>query len=202
MTDVLLALIPTYGLGLLFVVVALSCLAVPLPASAMVLAAGGFSASGDLVLWQVISAAFGGFALGDQAAYRIGRRHGAGLMMRMRQRKRMGRPIARAENMIRERGAVAVFLSRTVLSPLGPYMTYLSGAGGLGWSAYTLAAVPGAALWTMAYAMLGYGVADSLAQSTELLWSGLGALAALGIGLSAAAWLRRAARAYRAQHSA
>lgn len=200
MTDVLLALIPTYGLGLLALVVALSCLAVPLPASAMVLAAGGFSAAGDLVLWQVIATAFGGFVLGDQTAYRIGRKRGVRIVEGLRRRKRMARPIARAEDMIARRGPQAVFLSRTVLSPLGPYMTYLSGAGGLSWRSYTLAALPGAALWTLAYAGLGYGLADSLAQSTELLWSGLGALAALAFGLGAALWLRRAARAYRAQH--
>lgn len=200
MTETLLTLIPVYGLWLVFCVVALSCLAIPLPASAVVLAAGGFSAAKDLVLWQVVAAAFLGFALGDQIAFQIGRRYGTPLLARFRRLPRMARPMARAERLVSTRGAAAVFASRTVLSPLGPYMSYLSGAGGLPWQNYSTAAMPGAALWAVGYALLGYGAAHQLAQSTELLWNGLVALAALGSGAAAALWLAKAAKAYRAQH--
>ena len=43
MTDWLLALVPQYGLWLLFFVTLFSCLALPLPASIMMLTAGGLS---------------------------------------------------------------------------------------------------------------------------------------------------------------
>ncbi|NBT33764.1 MAG: DedA family protein, partial [Rhodobacteraceae bacterium] len=57
MTDTLLALVPTYGVWLIFGSVLLSCFALPIPSSILVMTAGGFAASGDLVLWQVVTAA-------------------------------------------------------------------------------------------------------------------------------------------------
>ena len=60
MTDWLLALVPQYGLWLLFFVTLFSCLALPLPASIMMLTAGGFAAAGDFLLWQAVLAALAG----------------------------------------------------------------------------------------------------------------------------------------------
>ena len=48
MTDSVLALVPDYGIFLVFGVVLLACLAVPLPASVLVLTSGSFAAAGDL----------------------------------------------------------------------------------------------------------------------------------------------------------
>ena len=66
MTDWLLALVPQYGLWLLAVTTLLSCLALPLPASILMLSAGGFAASDDLILWEVVGAALAGAIAGDQ----------------------------------------------------------------------------------------------------------------------------------------
>ena len=60
MTDWLLALVPTYGLWLIAGTTFASCLALPIPASVIMLAAGGFAAAGDLVLWQVVVSALSG----------------------------------------------------------------------------------------------------------------------------------------------
>ena len=57
MTDVVLALVPNYGVFLVFGVVLLACLAVPLPASVLVLTAGSFAAAGDISLLTVFVAA-------------------------------------------------------------------------------------------------------------------------------------------------
>ena len=77
LTNWLLALVPTYGLWLLASVTFLACLALPVPCSILMLTAGGFVASGDLVLWQVLAAALSGAVLGDQIGYRIGLYGGA-----------------------------------------------------------------------------------------------------------------------------
>lgn len=73
MTETLFALVPSLGAYLVLTSVFLSCLAIPLPSSLLVLAAGGFAASGDLNLWAVGVAAFVGFVAGDQCAYQLGR---------------------------------------------------------------------------------------------------------------------------------
>ena len=67
MTDWLLAAVPGYGPWLVAAVTFLSCLALPVPASLLMLAAGGFAAAGDLALWQVAGGALAGAVAGDQA---------------------------------------------------------------------------------------------------------------------------------------
>jgi membrane protein DedA with SNARE-associated domain len=56
--------------------------------------------------------------------------------------------VDRSRSLLKKHGSLAVFLSHTVLSPTCPYISYLSGAGGLTWRSFTLAAVPGALVWT------------------------------------------------------
>jgi len=128
MTDTLLALVPTYGVWLILLALPLSCLALPVPSSILVMTAGGFAAAGDLTLWQVQAAAFAGFVAGDQVTYGIARVGGAPLVARMKARPKLGPVFAKAEAMLNRRGTLAVFLSRTIFSPLGPYMGYLSGS--------------------------------------------------------------------------
>ena len=66
MTDWLLGLVPQYGLWLLAATTFFSCLALPFPASILMLTAGGFAAAGDLVLWQAFLAAAAGGVAGLQ----------------------------------------------------------------------------------------------------------------------------------------
>ena len=169
MTDILLALIPTYGLWLIMGAVVLSCLALPVPASLLVMAGGGFAAAGDLILWQVIAASLSGMILGDQMAFWIARRAGPSLTTRAKGSKRLAMSVQRAENMFEERGATGVFLSRTIFSPIGPYMSYLSGALGLAWLAFTLAAASGGIIWAGGYAFLGYQFADQIVHLSGML---------------------------------
>ena len=83
MTDWFLGLVPVYGLWLIAVVTFASCLALPMPASIVMLAAGGFAASGDLVLWQVMATAVLGAIAGDQLGFSIGRVGGTTLVERL-----------------------------------------------------------------------------------------------------------------------
>ena len=50
MTELVLAFAADYGVPLLFAVTFLSCLALPVPSSLLMLASGGFAAAGDMVL--------------------------------------------------------------------------------------------------------------------------------------------------------
>ena len=72
MTETILALVPVYGLALIALATFLSCLALPIPSSLIMLSAGGFGAAGDLVLWKAGAAALAGAVAGDQIGYRIG----------------------------------------------------------------------------------------------------------------------------------
>lgn len=84
MTEFVLALVPDYGLIIVFGVIAIACMGIPLPSSMLALAAGAFAATGDLVLWQVIAAIFCAFAIADQLAFHLARRLGTNLLTKMR----------------------------------------------------------------------------------------------------------------------
>ena len=79
MTDTLFSLVAQYGIIVIAVSAFISCLSFPVPTAFMMLAGGAFAASGDLVFWQVLLAAYAAAILGDQTGFQIGRMVGPGL---------------------------------------------------------------------------------------------------------------------------
>jgi membrane-associated protein len=202
MTETLLALVPTYGLWLILFALPLSCLALPIPSSILVMTAGGFAAAGDLTLWQVQAAAFAGFVAGDQLTYGLARAGGAPLVARLKGRPKLGPLFGKAEAMLHRRGTLAVFLSRTIFSPLGPYMGYLSGALRLHWAGFTLAAVLGAACWCAGYSLLGYVFATQITQVASLIGNAIGVILASAVVVGLILYLYRSWKQDRAGHLA
>ena len=186
MTDWLLALVPTYGLWLIAVTTFGSCLAVPFPASIIMLAAGGFAASGDLVLWQVVAAAVGGAVLGDQVGYGAGLLGGARILDRVAQSPTRAGVIAKAQAVMDRRGGIAVFLTRWLFSPLGPYVNLISGSMRHSWARFTFWGVAGEAVWCGLYSVMGSAFGGNLEAASAMLGNILGLLAAgtavLGLG--------------------
>ena len=133
MTETLFGLVPSYGLVVVFAVVALACLAVPLPASALVLASGGFSAAGDFSLPTVFGVTFAAFVLGDQLAFGLSRMLGPRLLDWLETRSNPQAVLAQGQVMVDQQGVLAVLLSHTILSPSCPYVSYACGACGMQW---------------------------------------------------------------------
>ncbi len=191
MTETVLALIPDYGLFIVFGTVVLACMAVPLPASVLTLTAGSFAAVGDLSLVSVLTTVFAAFAIGDQAAFLLARRFGRKPVVHLSKSPRFGPIIQRSETLLQRRGALAVFLSHTIFSPTCPYVTYLSGAGGLTWSWFTAAALPSAAVWTAGYVGLGYIFAAQLEQVATLISNFFGIVLAMAVAIGAILLLKK-----------
>lgn len=195
MTEWLLPLVPLWGLWLVAGTTFLSCLALPVPASLVMLAAGGFAAAGDLVLWQVVGAAFGGAVAGDHAGFILGRRAGGPILDRLARRPGRSAAIAHARSHVRDRGTAAVFLSRWLLSPLGPYVNLAGGAAGLPLRRFTPPDLAGEAIWVAVYTGLGYIFADRIVALGAVLGNASGALAAGAVALALGLRLRQALRA-------
>lgn len=193
MTDWLLSLVPTYGLWLIAASTYASCLALPIPASVLMLAAGGFAAAGDLVLAQVIAAALGGAVAGDQTGFWLGRKGGASLVTRLERGARAG-VIGKARSLIDARGGMAVFFSRWLFSPLGPYVNVIGGAMGQGWLHFTLWGVAGEAVWCGLYVLAGRAAGGNLTAASDMLGSVLGLVATGTAMLGLGWWLLRLAR--------
>ncbi len=193
MTETILALVPVYGLVLIALGTLLSCLALPIPSSLIMLSAGGFAAAGDLVLWQAGAAALGGAVLGDQLGYQAGRLGGRLFSARKLSAGRTAL-MAQAGAYLQDKGSLAVFLSRWLFSPLGPYVNFVGGAAQLDWVRFTRAGVAGEAVWVTIYIGLGAVFADDILALADLLGSASGLLAALAMAGGLGLWLRAALR--------
>ena len=195
MTAWLLALVPQYGLWLLAATTFLSCLALPFPASILMLTAGGFAAAGDLGLWQAFLAAAAGGIAGDQLGYWAGRRFGAAFLSRLRKDAARDKLLARADALMDRRGVLAVFLSRWLVSPLGPWVNLTAGSTGYGWHRFTVAGVAGEAVWAGLYVGTGYVFAGNVEAASNLLGSVLGMVAGASAVVILGYWLWMAQRA-------
>ncbi len=193
MTEWLLAQVADWGALALAIVTFLSCLAIPVPSSMMMLTAGAFAASGDLELAPAAFAALTGAVLGDQAGYQLGRlgyQRAEHWLLRSQTRATI---LARARTSIHMRGGIAVFFSRWMFSVLGPYVNLLAGAASMTWLTFTVMGIAGEIVWVVAYIGLGYVAGGQIAQASQMLSSTLGLLASLSVtaGLGWILWQRR-----------
>lgn len=190
MTDFFLGLIPDYGLYVVFFSVLLAGLAIPLPSSMVVLAAGGFAALGDISLWQLIAVCFTAFTIGDQIAFHSAKFAGDPMLNKIRSSPRMGGMINRSESMVNKHGVKAVVLSHTLLSPTVPYVNFLCGAGTMSWRAFSVAACIGATLWTTLFVAVGFLFSGNLPQLTGITVDIAIMTAALTIAVIMFFWLQ------------
>jgi membrane protein DedA with SNARE-associated domain len=196
-TEALLGLVPTYGAAFLFAVTFLGCLGVPISGSLALLAAGAFVGSGDIGAVAAVGAGFAGAVGGDQTGYWLGARGGPAAR-RFADRRGAGAALARAEAFASARGASAVFLTRWLLSPLGPATNLASGLIGMPWRRFTLAGASGEAVWVALYIGLGWAFADSIPAIADLAGSFARFLAAGAVTALIALRLARAVAARRA----
>jgi membrane protein DedA with SNARE-associated domain len=190
-----LALVPQYGLWLLAATTFLSCLALPFPASILMMTAGGFVAAGDLVLWQTFAAAAFGGIMGDQLGFWAGRGVGAPLLARAARDPARDALLSRAKSMLDRRGIIAIFLTRWLFSPLGPWVNLITGSTRYNPVQFTAASIAGESVWAGLYVGMGYGFAGNIQAASEMLGSILGLLAAVAAVIILGMWLRGALRA-------
>jgi membrane-associated protein len=181
LTETLLASLPSYGLSLLAIVVCVSCLGAPLPASIVMMLMGALAAAGDFTLGYVIAVALASAVAGDQIGYLLGRTAGQRLIPIVARDPARRKAVERAQHEMDARGNVAVFLTRWLLSPLGPYLNLMAGASGFSWTRFTFAGVMGEAVWVGLYTGLGATFSDSVTEIAELSGSISGFFAAAAV---------------------
>lgn len=183
MTEALLDLVTRYGALVIFLSCYLSCLLLPIPSSLLMLTGGAFVASGDLVGWQVVGAAWLGAVLGDQTGFRLGR-FGTGPLDRLVARDpRRARMADQAQALVDRRGGLGVFFSTWLFAPLGPWVNIIAGAARLGWLRFTLWDSAGEAVWVGLYVGLGYLFAGQLEMVADMTGSISGLIAAGAVAL-------------------
>lgn len=194
MNEIVAAIFQQFGLAAAAALLAAGQIGVPLPTSLAILMVGALSSQGDIDVATAFLATLAGSVAGDQAGYFLGRIAYVGLRDDSTVKRRMKLLVDAARPSLERWGGSAVFLSRWLLTPLGPGINIAAGATGLSWSTFTFWAVLGEALWVAGYLSLGHIFASNI----ETLASALGN-ASMSIALAAVAaaigwWLLRSLR--------
>lgn len=187
MSDYLLATLGVYGVPVLFVALLVGSAGVPMPASLLLVAAGSFIEQGELDLWPVLALSATGAVLGDQIGYALGRWGGRRLTRRLGGFVGGEKKVEEAEAWLKRRGGAGVFLSRWLLTPLGPIVNLTAGATQYPWPRFLLYGVLGEALWVALYVLLGRFFSDRVQALSDILgdltWAILGLVAAAVLGV-------------------
>lgn len=165
---VLLGLVQ-YGLPVLFGVVLMASMGVPLPATLLLLTAGAFVADGDLSMWWVFGLGTVAAVLGDHLGYSIGR---WGSQRLIDQLSRWGGGVSRieqAEAAARRWGGIGIFLSRWLLTPIGPVINLTSGIARYSLPAFFCFDVVGEIVWVVGYVTLGSVFSDQVQDLSGVL---------------------------------
>ena len=189
LSDYLLSALGLYGPPALFVVLLVGAVGAPTPGSLLLLVAGSFVEQGEMGLWPVLALGLAGAVVGDQIGYALGRWGGPRLRARLGRRAGGERRLRSAEEWLRRWGGRPVFLSRWLLTPLGPFVNIASGLTAYSWPRFLLYDLLGEALWVAIYVLLGEFFSDRVEELGALLgdftWAFVGLLLAalLGWGL-------------------
>jgi len=185
-TDQLLAALLLYGLPVLFGVVVIASVGVPFPVSLMLVAAGSFAEQGYMKLWQIIMVASMAAILGDQIGYGLSRWGGRRLILRIGRRLGGESKIKKAEALSKRWGGAGIFLSRWLVTELGPWLNVTSGIARYPWRRFVFWDVLGEVLWVVLYVTLGYIFSDRVQAIADILgnlaWVILGLIIATILG--------------------
>jgi membrane-associated protein len=178
----LLAALSFYGVPILAAVLYIGCLGLPLPSGVLLIASGSFIAGGQMNLWTVLIVASVASIAGDLTGYSVGRWAGHAALRRLS--PKFKERLDAAERVGRKWGAWGIFLTRWLITPLGPWVNLLSGASEYPWPQFVIWDVLGECLWVFLYVSLGRMISGEVqaigAVAGDITWVVL-ALTAAGV---------------------
>jgi membrane protein DedA with SNARE-associated domain len=193
-TDQVLAALLLYGLPVLFGVILICSVGVPFPVSFILVAAGSFVAQGEMKLWSVIAVASIAAVSGDQIGYGLARWGGRRLIGRISRRIGGEASIKHAEAFTKRWSGAGIFLSRWLVTGLGPWVNVTSGIAAYPWQRFLLWDVLGEVLWVILYVILGYIFSNRVQVMAEILgslaWVIVGLIVAVILGWKLVGYVR------------
>jgi membrane-associated protein len=168
-TDQVLAALLVYGLPVLFGVTLICSAGIPFPVSLVLVAAGSFAQQGEMKLWQVIAVGTIAAVAGDHLGYGLARWGGRRFIDRLSRRFGGGEKIKRAESFTQRWSGASIFLSRWLVTGLGPWVNVTSGMACYPWQRFLLWDVLGELLWVALYVVLGYIFSGRVQAMVEIL---------------------------------
>jgi membrane protein DedA with SNARE-associated domain len=182
MLDQLLAALTEYGSSALFVVVAIAAVGVPVPVTLLLIVTGSLAAQGMINLWLAIAIAAVGSVAGDQIGFAVGRWGGKKLVAKFSWLLGNAEQIKKLDAKAKSWGAAGVFFSRWLVTPLGPWINFASGAADYSWLRFTLWDILGESFGAALFVWLGHVFSDRVQEVGaifgDLAWAILGVLVA------------------------
>jgi membrane protein DedA with SNARE-associated domain len=193
-------LLVTYGLVLLFALVAMESAGIPLPGETALVAAAVLASQGHYSIVWVIVIASAGAIVGDNIGYWIGRLGGRRLLERWEPIARYSRrALPPAERFFDKHGGKTVFIGRFV-AVLRVTAAWLAGISHMPWWRFICWNAAGGIIWATLVGTLAYYVGKAAADAVSRygLYA-FGGLAVLGIAAFVGLhfWRRRIERAVR-----
>jgi membrane-associated protein len=176
---------PALVLALVFLVPALEAsimAGVIFPGEIVVLLGGVVASEGRTPLWAVLTAAIVGAVAGDAVGYVVGRRWGAGLLLRLPERLVKPEHVATGLRVLHRLGWKAVVLGRwtALLRALVPG---LAGMSGIRARTFLLANLVGGAVWASAVVVAGYAAGNGWRKAQSALGTASLVLGGLVLGV-------------------
>ncbi|MEI7770469.1 MAG: DedA family protein [Chloroflexales bacterium] len=183
----LLTMIVTYGAFALGAVVFLAAVGLPFPSTFFVLASGAFIQQGVLDLYSTVAVALICVVLGDTTSYGMGR------LLRRIVIARVGEtaPWRSAEAYFQRRGAISIFLTRFLLTPIAVPINLIAGSSEYAALRFVGFAAAGELIWLALFGSLGYVFGSQWEYVSDLVSNLSGVivgLVLLGVGVF---WLTR-----------
>jgi membrane protein DedA with SNARE-associated domain len=186
MLDQFLAALTQYGAPALFVVVAIAAIGVPVPVTLLLIVTGSLAAQGAINVWLAIAIASVGSVAGDQIGFAVGRWGGKKLVAKFTKMLGDVERIRKLDARAKKWGGAGVFLSRWLVTPLGPWINLASGAADYSWLQFALWDFLGESFGAALFIWLGHVFSDRVQELGaifgDLAWAILGVLAATYIG--------------------
>ena len=196
MREQLLAALSQYGSPALFGVVTVASIGLPLPITLLLIVTGSLVSQGVMGLWSAIALAGTGSVIGDQIGYAIGRWGGCRLIERFSRLVGGPEKLHAAEAKARRWGGTGVFLTRWLLTPLGPAVNLASGTAGYPWARFLLWDVLGEFLGVTIYILLGRAFSDHVLELDAVLgdmsWTFVALAVAIVLGWKIVSYVRAA----------
>ena len=183
MSAELLEFFTVYGLAAVPVILAIGQFGVPLPTSILLMTVGALSVEGDISATEAFLWSLAGAVGGDQLGFAVGRFGGQGVRNYVAHKPRLEAQLEKAEAYSARWGAMGVFLTRWLISPLGPMVNVVSGLAGMRWPAFLAWDVAGEAIWVGGYLALGYLFSSSIGAIADLISNAAWLLAAAAVTL-------------------
>lgn len=161
-TEILMQCFRQYNVLFLGILMILQGIGIPLSASMVVIACGAFAYTGQFNIVTILLEVWFFAWLGDCAGYFLWKVIGYRLLEKFPRLNRYFEPkIVKAHNYLDKHGKTAVFLTRFLISPMGPFVNASAGIVNYSAAAFSLFALLGEFFWTSMYIGLGYWFGDS-----------------------------------------